>query len=148
MEEAKLVPIDIDAARDAERTVSYLQRQAEMLIGSIKKETLEYDVKDSLAMEAADADSGLGLLLTSPFGEGKLTFEPRISDQGAYGYYEIKKKRLDAKGDVYWPVVASFTMGRDNIIFNSEGNAVVNMARPYRGQFFVFVLGLAATLGL
>lgn len=148
MEEAKLARVDVDAARDAQRTVARLQRQAEMLIGNIKKECLDRDTYDTLALVAEETENGLGLSLTSPFGEGKLLFEPRISDQGAYGYYEIRKKRLDAKGELYWPVVSSFTMNRDNIIFNSEGEAVTNLSKQFHGQFFLFVLGLAATLGL
>jgi len=39
-------------------------------------------------------------------------------------------------------------MNRDNIIFNSEGEAVTNLSKQFHGQFFLFVLGLAATLGL
>jgi len=65
MEEAKLARVDVDAARDAQRTVARLQRQAEMLIGNIKKECLDRDTYDTLALVAEETENGLGLSLTS-----------------------------------------------------------------------------------
>lgn len=148
MEEVRLVPIDVDAARDAQQKVRGLKDQAELLINRIVEECANVQTRSTLALFTNKRDEGFGLDLISPFGEGRLHFEPRISDTGAYGYYEVRKKRFDAKDEVYWPVVATFSLSRDNVIFNSEGGAVVNVGSGQRGQIFMFVLGLAATLGL
>lgn len=148
MEEIRLIDVQLDAARSAVSKVETLRKQAEMLFAMLAEQAGEEDSFYPLGIKAEITSDKSAMVLDSPYAKGRILFEPRADSTGPIGLYRLQRSERDQKDEPVWVDITRFTLNADSIVSNADGKNLLNLARPYRGQAFEFLLSIASALAV
>lgn len=137
-----------DFARNAAANVEILKCQSEIIFREILKDLSDEHVKDSLGLNMTVSADKLSASISSPLGEGRIKFAPRITTTGLQGTWSVQKRDVNGMDETCWRETWSFSTTLNGMLTGAGCDEGINLNKVYRREIFELTLRIATALGV